>query len=132
MFLFPDGYGLFQGVNGKATGLEGSGTMWRADRDENACFADLQSAEAMRHGDAVYRKFLVHICSDFPHFRKGHGLISFIFEVESRAAMGLVADATVKRQYGAIAGGAHMAYESLRIDGLPHQFDAIFLLLMVG
>ena len=50
-FLFPDGDGFLEGVDGVAAGFECSFAMRRADSDEDAGFAYFQATEAMRDGD---------------------------------------------------------------------------------
>ena len=50
IFLFPDGDGAFQGVDGVATGFESGGAVRGAYGDEDASFADFQAAQAVGDG----------------------------------------------------------------------------------
>ena len=45
--FFQIGYGLFEGIDEPAAGVEGLGAMSGCDHDEHAGLADLQAAEAM-------------------------------------------------------------------------------------
>ncbi len=121
VLLFPNGDGALKGVNGEAAGVKGGSAMSRADCDEDAGFADFETAEAMDDGDAVNGKFFVQLGGDFSHFSKGHGFVSFVVEIERRAIVGLIADEAVEGDDGAVFGGADFADESGQVDAVADQ-----------
>src|SRR6267143_2102309 len=121
VLLFPDGDGALKGVNGETAGVKGGSAMSRADSDEDASFADFETAEAMDDGDAVNGEFFVQLGGDFSHFGEGHGFVRFIVEIERGAIVGLIADETVEGDDGAIFGSADEADESGHVDGIADQ-----------
>ncbi len=121
ILLFPNGDGALKGVNGEAAGVKGGGAMVRADGDEDAGFADFETAEAMDDGDAVNSEFFVQLGRDLAHFGEGHGFVGFVVEVERGTIVGLIADETVKRDDGAVLGGADVSGEGGHVDGIADQ-----------
>ena len=82
-----------------------------ANGNENAGFADFQPAQAVDHCDAVNRIFFVELPADFAHFRESHRFIRFVIKVKRAPIVRLVADETVERYDGAVAGGANVPDE---------------------
>ena len=118
VLLLPDRDGALQGVDGETAGVKGGGTMRSADGDEDAGFADLQAAQSVRDGDAIDCESFVDGDGDLADFGYGHGLVGFVIEIEGAAAVGLIADATVKGNYGAISLATNVGDQSLVVDGL--------------
>jgi hypothetical protein len=121
ILLFPDGHGALEGVDSEAAGIEGRGTMRRADGDENAGFADFEAAQTVGDGDAVDAVFLVELGADFLHLGEGHGFVGFVVEIEGRAIVRLIADETVEGNDRAVHGSAYLLGQRGHIDGLAHQ-----------
>src|SRR6266850_460525 len=121
VLLFPDGDGALKGVNGEAAGVKGGSAMSRADSDEDAGFADFETAEAMDDGNAVNGELFVQLGRDFSHFGEGHGFVSFVIEIERGAIVGLIADEAIKGDDGAVFGGADLANEGGHVDGIAYQ-----------
>ena len=121
ILLFPNRDGALKGVNGEAAGVKGGGAMRGAGGDEDAGFADFETAEAMDNGDAVNGEFFVQFGRNFSHFGEGHGLVSFVVEVERGAIVGLIADKSVEGNDGTVFGGADVADEGGHVDGLANQ-----------
>src|ERR1700694_1161226 len=96
VLLFPDGDGALKGVYGEAAGVKSGAAMSGADGDEDAGFADFESAEAVDNGNAGNGEFFVQLGGDLMHFGEGHGFVSFIVEIERGAVVGLIADETVE------------------------------------
>jgi hypothetical protein len=126
IFLFPDGDGALQGVDGEAAGFECGWAMRSADGDEHAGFADFQAAQAVGDGYAVDGEFFVDGGRDFADFGQGHRLVGFVIEIKSAAAVGLVADASVKSDDGTVAGHADMVDQGGAVDRLANQLEQIF------
>lgn len=99
--------------------------MRRADSDENAGFADLETAEAVNDGDAVDGKFLVEGLADLPHLGESHGFVGLVIEVHGAAAVGFVAHETIEVNDGAVLIGAHALHDSGCVDGRLHQSEKI-------
>ena len=91
--------------------------MSSANCDKHACFANLQSAEAVDDRNAMNRKVLMQSLGDSFHFGKRHRLIGLIVQIERSAAMGFVAHEAIKGDHGAILRGAHVAHDSVPVDG---------------
>jgi len=85
----------------------------------------LQPAEAMNNGDAMDREFGVHLGGDFANLGEGHGLVSFVVEVESGAAVRLVADAAVEGDDGAVFASPDVTDKRCRVDGLGDETEEI-------
>src|ERR1700730_3525156 len=96
VLLLPDGYGALECVDGEAASVKSGSAVRRADGDEDARIADLQSAEEMADGHAVNAVFLVELDADLTHLSNGHGLVGFIVQIEGPAVVGLIADETVE------------------------------------
>jgi hypothetical protein len=116
-FLFPDGDGVFEGVDGEAAGIEGSSAMRCADGDEDAGFTDFEATEAMNDGEAMNGEFFVDGVANFTHFGNCHGLVSLVFKVEGTAAVGFVADKAVERDDRAVVVCADVAGNRGWVDG---------------
>lgn len=99
--------------------------MRRADGDEDAGFADLQATQAMGDGDTIDGEFVVDGGGDFADFGEGHGFVGFVVEIQRAAAVGLVADATVEGNDGAIVRGADVADQGGGVDGLADEQEKI-------
>lgn len=108
-----------------AAGIEGRGTMRCADGDEYAGFANFQTAEAMRDGDAMNCKILVEMGGDFRHFEQRHGFVRFVVKVQCGAVMRLVADKAVERDDGTVLRGTNVTGELRRIQGIAGQLDDV-------
>lgn len=121
ILFFPDGHGALESVNGEAAGVEGGGTVRRADGDEDGGFADFQTAKAMDDGDAMDGEFFVQLRANLAHFRESHRFVGFVLEVKSRAIAGLVADETVEGDGRAVFGSANVARERGHVNGPAHQ-----------
>src|SRR5271157_3141753 len=117
ILLFPDRHGALQHINGKPAGIKCRRPVRRADRNTDACFADVQPSEAMHHGDPVYGKSFVDLRANLAHFGQRHGFVSFIFKVFCGPAVRFVADETIERDDGAILPCAYMPHKRRRIDG---------------
>ncbi len=102
--------------------------MGRTDGDEDAGLADLEAAKAMGDGDAIDGEFFVELCGDFPHFGESHGVVGFVVEEKRGAAVGLVADAAIESDDGAIGGSANMANEGRGINGILAEEDQVEIL----
>ncbi len=121
VLLFPDGDGALKGVNGEAAGVKGGSAMSRADCDEDAGFADFETAEAMNDCHAVNGEFFVELGGDLMHFGEGHGFVRFVVEIERGPIVGLIADEAVEGDDGAVFGGADLANEGGHVDGIADQ-----------
>ncbi len=108
-FLFPDGDDALEGVDGEAAGVEGASAMRSTDGDEDAGFTDFEATEAMNDREAVDGEFFVDGVANFTHFGNCHGLVGFVFEIESTATVGFVADKSVERDDRAIVVCADVA-----------------------
>jgi hypothetical protein len=125
VFLFPDGDGALKRVDRKAASVESGGSMWRADGDEDAGLADFESAEAMRDGDAIDCELCVNVGGDFAQLRERHRFVGFVIKVERAAAVGIVADAAVEGDDGAVGIGADVADERSGIDRMAAELDEV-------
>jgi hypothetical protein len=96
-----------------------------ADGDEDAGFADLEAAKAVDDGDAMDRKFGVHLGGDFADLGEGHGLVSFVVEVERGATVRLVADAAVEGDDGAVFASPDVTDKRCRVDGLGGETEKV-------
>lgn len=103
--------------------------MRSADGDEDAGFADLETAEAVHDGDAVDGKFIVKLDANFAHLGEGHGLVSLVVEIKGRAIVGLVADEAIKGNDGAVFRGAHVSRECGHIDGGANKFENVVVVM---
>jgi hypothetical protein len=95
--------------------------------NENTGISDFQSPKAMDNGNAINGEFVVHFDGDFRHFGEGHGFVGFILEVESAAAVGIVANTTIEGNDGAVSGLAELLDKRRRFDSLPRERDLVFL-----
>ncbi len=98
-----------------------------ADGDEDAGFADFEPAEAVGDSDAINGEERVKRGGDFAHFLEGHGFVGFVFEIERFATVGLVADAAVEGDDGAVFGLAHVANEGISGDGFADEEDEVIV-----
>src|SRR5712691_13277194 len=96
VFLFPDGDGALESVNGEAAGVKSGSAVWRADGDEYAGFTDLQAPQTVDDDDTVNGEFIVKLGTDLAEFGKGHRFIGFVIEIKRGAVVGLIADKTVE------------------------------------
>jgi len=99
--------------------------MRRADRNEDACFTDVQAPEAVHHGDAVDGKSLVELHANLAHFGQRHGLVSFIFKVFRGAPVRFLAHETIERDDGAVLPRAHVPDQRRRINGRLDKLEVI-------
>ncbi len=79
----------------------------------------------MGNGDAINSEERVKRGGDFAHFLKGHGFVGLVFEVESLAAVGLIANAAVEGDDGAVVGLADVFDESASAYGFADKEDEI-------
>jgi len=121
VFFFPDGHSTFQGVDGVAAGVESGGAVGGANGDVYAGFADFEAAKAMDHGDAIDGKLLMKVRGDLLNFSQSHGLVGLVLEVEGAAVLGVVADESVKDDYGAVFMGANISCQGDRVYGFVNQ-----------
>jgi hypothetical protein len=124
-FLFPDGDGALEGVDGEAAGVKGASAMRGTDGDEDAGFTDLEATEAMNNGEAVDGEFFVDGVANFAHFGNCHGLVGFVFEIESTAAVGFVADKAVERDDRAVVVSADVAGNRGCVDGRVEKGEQV-------
>jgi hypothetical protein len=80
--------------------------------DAYAGFSDFEPAKAVDHGDAMDGELIVEVRCDLLNFGQSHGLVGLVFEVESAAVSGMVADESVKDNDGAILIAANISRES--------------------
>jgi len=97
--------------------------MRRADGDVDAGFADFEAAKTMGHGDAVDGEERMKRGSDFAHFLKRHGFVGLVFEVESLAAVGLIAHAAVEGDDGTVLSLTDVFDESVGTYGIANEED---------
>src|SRR5262249_38898677 len=100
--LLPDRYSFLQCVDCVTASLEGSRTMRRTHSNENASFADLETTQTVDHRHTSNRVVGVKVRGDLLHFGESHGLVRFIFQIYCHPAVGVVANAAVKRGDSAI------------------------------
>src|SRR6202012_3401248 len=117
--------GALERVDCEAACVESGGAMRRADRDEDAGLADFETAETMRDSDAINGEFSVKVGGDIAQLGERHRFVGFVFEVERAPAMGIVTDATVEGDDGAIGISANMADKSYGIDRVAAELDEI-------
>jgi hypothetical protein len=127
VFLFPDGNSALESINGEAAGIEGRGAMGCADGNEHAGFTDFKAAKPVNDGYAMNAVFPVELSPDFAHFCQGHGFVSLIVKVESRAIVGLVADEPVEGHDGAVFRRTHVPGQYRHFNGLAHQLVDVFV-----
>jgi len=120
-FLFPDGYGAFQSVNGVTASVEGGGAVRGADRDENAGVADFEAAEAVHDRKVMDCEASVNVRGDFAQLGVGHGLVGFVLEIEGALAFEIVAHEAVEDHGGAIFEGLEVEQNFAWLDGFAHQ-----------
>jgi hypothetical protein len=96
-----------------------------ADGDEHAGFADFEAAKAVNDGEAMDSELFVDGLGDFAHFRKGHRLVGFVFEIESAATVGFVPDKAVEGDNRAIVLCADIAGNRGGIDRAVKQSEPI-------
>src|SRR4030095_14166784 len=102
VFLVPDGDRLLQGVDRVTASIESRSPVGRANRYKHAGFTNLQAAQAVDQGDVIDGIACMKLLSDLPHLGQGHRLVGFVFEVQRRAAMRVVADTTIEGSNGAV------------------------------
>jgi len=96
-----------------------------ADGNEDAGFANLQAAEAVKNGDTMDGEFLVDGLANLFHFGEGHGLVGFVIEVNGLAAVGLVADEAIEGDNRAILIGPHLTDNGCHFDGRMEEGEEI-------
>ena len=73
-----------------------------------------QAAEPMGDGNAVDGELRAGGGGNFVHLGNRHGLVGFVVEVERAAIVGLIADAAVEGDDGAVGGRADVSMIRLR------------------
>src|SRR5258707_10811875 len=86
--------------------------MRRADRDKHAGLRNFETAEAVRNGYAVDGELGVNFGGDLMHFSEGHRFVGFVVQVQSRAAVGLIAYTPIEGDDSAVRAGANMVDRS--------------------
>ena len=71
--------------------------------------------------------FLVDLHGDFLNFRKRHGFVRFVVEIERSPSVRMIADAAIERDNRAVFGSANVTDERILIDGVAHQRQQIGL-----
>ena len=79
----------------------------------------------MRYGHTVNRELGVNFGGDLTHLGEGHGFVGFVVQVESAAAVRLVAYASIEGDDGAVRTGADMANERVGVDALMNKQDQV-------
>src|SRR5881275_3054199 len=128
VLLLPDGHRAFEGVDGKAAGVESSSAVRGADGNEHAGFADFEMAQPMHDGHAMNAIFFVELRSNFTHFDKGHGLIGFVVEVQRGAIVRLIADKAVEGDDSAVSRGADVLNQGTQIDRLANELEDVLVM----
>ena len=118
VLLFPDRHGALESVDGETASVECGGAVRGADGDEDAGFADFETSKTVDDGDAVDAIFFMKLGTDLTHFGEGHGFVSFVVEIKSKAIVGLIANESVEGDDGAVFWRANVADESGHVDGL--------------
>src|SRR5262249_12322883 len=126
LFL-PDGNGFLERVDGMAAGFKSGFAVWRADGDEHAGFANFEAAEPMRHGNTVDGEERMQRSGNFLHFFQGHRLVCFVFEIQRRATVRVIADAAVEGDDGAIMGKADVAGERAGRNGAADKLNEVWI-----
>jgi len=98
-----------------------------ADGDKDAGLADFEAAEAMNDCETVDGELLMDARSDFMELGEGHGFVRFVFEIESTAIFGVVADEAVKSDDGAVIGCSNMVGQQAGIDGDADELDNVIV-----
>ena len=125
IFFLPDGNGALERVDGEAARVECGGAVGCADSDEDAGLADFETAEAVRYGNAVDGKVGVDVGGDFAQLRECHRFVRFVVEIERAAAVGVVADASVEGDDGAVGISSNVADERGGIDRVVAELDEV-------
>lgn len=125
ILLLPNGYRALESIDGEAAGVEGRGPVRRADGNEDAGFADLQAAQAMKNGYTMDGELLADGLADLLHFGEGHGFVGFVIEVKSAASVGFVANEAVESDDGAIPVGADIPDDRGHVDGRVKQSEEV-------
>lgn len=127
VFLLPNRNSALEGVDGEAASFEGGRPVCRTDRDENAGLANFEPAKPMRNGDEVDGKFLAELDSNFSDFRKRHGFVSFIVQIERAPSTRMIAHATVEGDDGSVFICANVLDKCVLIDWVAHKKKKIGL-----
>jgi len=99
--------------------------MGGADGDEHAGFTYFEVAEPVKDGRTVDSVGVMEVRADLAHLGERHGFVGFIFQVQSAAAVGLVAHEAIEGNDGAILIGAHVAGRSVRVNRCTQQFAPV-------
>ena len=99
--------------------------MGSAYRDVHAGFSNFKAAETVDDGDAMDGEIFVEMRGDLLNLGQGHGLVSLVFEIEGAAVLGMVADASVKDDDGAIGIPANEGCQCERVYGFVNNRDYI-------
>src|SRR5689334_20282691 len=79
----------------------------------------------MHDSNTADGEFLVQSGGDFLHFRQRHGLIRFVFEIQSAAAARVVPHAAVESHHGSVARSPDISHHLADGNGLPDQLNQI-------
>jgi len=82
-------------------------------------------AKPMKHKDTVNGVASVKLRADFPHLGQRHRFVGFVFEVERRPAMRLVAHKPVERYDRAILRVAHATNGGIHVNRGPKQLAPV-------
>src|SRR6266852_2992025 len=127
VLLLPDGDGALERVDGEPAGLESRRAVRGADGDKHAGLADFQPAQAVSDGDAVDGEFFMDVGTDFADFRKGHGFVGFVFEIQRGPAVRMIAHAAIEGDDSAVFRGADVPDQSGRVNRLADELVKVVL-----
>ena len=82
-------------------------------------------AKPMKHSDTVNGVASVKLHADFPHLGQRHRFVGFVFEVERRPAMRLVAYKPVERDDRAIRRLTHATNGGVHVNRGPKQLAPV-------
>ena len=108
-----------------AAGVKRGSAVRSANCDEDAGFANFQAAEAVRNGYAVDRELGVNFGRNLTHFGERHRFVGFIVQVQSAATMGLIANAPVEGDDGAVRARANTLNKRVRVDGFVDKQNKV-------
>ena len=111
VFFFPDGNGVFDGVDDGAAGVEGGIAMGGADGDGDGDFANLEVAGAVQAAGGENIVFDADFGEDPVTFFFSKGGEGFVFERGNVAALVVVADPAFKGGEPASFGSADFVDE---------------------
>jgi hypothetical protein len=80
-FLFPDGDSAFEFADGPFAGLKSCPPVRSADRDDNACLANLEAASTVNYPKMRNFETLVSLAAESFKFPLGHRRVCLIDEI---------------------------------------------------